>query len=193
LRPADVLIVLLTPRWIESAHCRKEFMVFEELEASRLIGKSVASILARSITQQERHLTREQRDILNRIRQRQHFEVVAAEFLGLPRARRNAEIEKIAEHIAGVIEQLRDLPRSESPAAAENQATRESEPFAERGLGVRGPVSRTSDMVADSDLPDLAVFRDGPFAPEMVCSRRGDLRWVRLKTRDSSRKGRSTG
>ena len=35
LRSADVLIVLLTPRWIGSEYCRKEFTLFEELEASR--------------------------------------------------------------------------------------------------------------------------------------------------------------
>lgn len=42
LRCADVLIVLLTPRWIESEYCRKEYSVFEEIETSRAVGQYVA-------------------------------------------------------------------------------------------------------------------------------------------------------
>src|SRR5215475_12294448 len=37
LRRADVLIALLTPRWIGSEYCRKEYALFEELEASRSV------------------------------------------------------------------------------------------------------------------------------------------------------------
>ena len=88
-------------------------------------AKYVAPVLARPLDQQERSLTPEQRDILGRIRQRQHFEVVATDFLKLPRARRNAEIDKIAEHIAGMIEQLRDLLRPPMPAAAERLIDRD--------------------------------------------------------------------
>src|SRR5262245_28892586 len=51
LRRADVLIVLLTPRWIGSEYCRKEFTLFEELEASRTVGQCVVPVLARPIAQ----------------------------------------------------------------------------------------------------------------------------------------------
>jgi hypothetical protein len=58
LRCADLLIVLLTPRWIASEYCRKEFSLFEELEASRRIGQRVVPVLARPIpADQERRLT----------------------------------------------------------------------------------------------------------------------------------------
>ena len=43
----------------------------------------------------------------------------------LPPARRNAEIDKITAHIAGMIEQLRDLLRPPMPAAAERLIDRD--------------------------------------------------------------------
>src|SRR5580693_5684456 len=73
LRRADVLILLLTPRWIESDYCRREYTVFEGVEASREIGEYVAPILARPISQQEKHFTPEQKDVHDRIANRQYF------------------------------------------------------------------------------------------------------------------------
>jgi hypothetical protein len=120
LRSADVLIVLLTPRWIGSEYCRKEFEIFEALESSRRTGNYVLPILGRPIAQQESRLKTEQRDVLSRIRQRQHFQVFATDFLKLPRARRNAEIDKIAEHIAGMIEKIE---RTVAPGKSQLQRT----------------------------------------------------------------------
>jgi len=39
VRSSDILIVLLTPRWIDSDFCRKEYLVFEEVEAARNVGE----------------------------------------------------------------------------------------------------------------------------------------------------------
>jgi formylglycine-generating enzyme required for sulfatase activity len=118
IRSSDILIVLLTLHWIESDYCRREYAVFEEVEASRQANECVAPILARRIDeQQERHLTPEQRDVLDSISRRQYFEAEATEFLKLPRARREAEIEKIAGGIVKMIEKLRDLPRPPQPVA----------------------------------------------------------------------------
>jgi TIR domain-containing protein len=111
LRRAAVLIVLLTPRWIESEYCRKEFSVFEEVEALRGVGEYVAPILVRPIEQQERYLTSAQLDVRARIADRQYFKAIATDFLNLTEARRNAEIDKVADDIAGMIDRLRSLPR----------------------------------------------------------------------------------
>jgi hypothetical protein len=120
LRNADVLIVLLTPRWIESDYCRKEYVVFEEVEASRSVGEEeyIAPILARAIEQQEKHLTPQQHDVPSRIKQRQYFQAVATDFLRLPKARRNVVIDKIADDIAGMIERLRIIPTAPAPVLA---------------------------------------------------------------------------
>jgi TIR domain len=107
LRSADVLIVLLTPRWIESDYCRKEYSIFEEVEAARTVGEYVVPILARPIEQQEKYFTPQQKDIYERIAKRQRFNAI--DFISLPRARRNAEIDKMADDVAGMIDRLRDL------------------------------------------------------------------------------------
>jgi hypothetical protein len=111
LRRAAVLIVLLTPRWIESEYCRKEFAVFAEVEASRRVGDYVAPILARPIEQQKKHLTPAQLDVLARIADRQYFKAIANDFLTLTEAQRIAEIDKVADDIAGMIDRLRSLAR----------------------------------------------------------------------------------
>jgi uncharacterized coiled-coil protein SlyX len=122
LRRADVLIVLLTPRWIESDYCRKEYSIFEEIEASRAVGQYVAPILARPIEQQERYFTPAQKDVYARIASRQYFKAI--DFLNLTRAQRNAEIEKMADDIAGMIDRLRQLQTTPEPSAAVRRHTR---------------------------------------------------------------------
>ena len=164
LRSADVLIVLLTPRWIGSGYCRKEYALFEELEGSRSVGQCVVPILARPIgPQQERHLTQEQRDIYGRINRRLHFQALATDFLRLTRARRRAEIDKLAAHITGIIEQLSDLvrPARGTAPAAESPIGRASEPPGVDLALAMGPLPlRTARPGGEADIPDLAVFRD---------------------------------
>jgi formylglycine-generating enzyme required for sulfatase activity len=189
LRRADVLIVLLTPRWIGSEYCRKEFTMFEELDASRRVEQCVVPILARPIAQQEKRLTPEQRDIFGRINQRQHYQVLAVDFLRMSRARRNAEIDKLAEHIARIIGQLSDLPRpARSTLAAVSPIGRGAEPAGAEWA--RAPSRRRAETAerveegarrapaaggADADRADLEVFRDASFAPELVVLTAGEF------------------
>ena len=42
---SDILIVLLTPRWIDSDFCRKEYSVFEEAEAAGLLASTSCPFL----------------------------------------------------------------------------------------------------------------------------------------------------
>jgi hypothetical protein len=107
LHRAHVLIVLLTPKWIESDYCRKEYCLFEGAEASRGIGEYVAPVLARAVEQQEKYFTPEQKDVYARMRTRQFFK--ATNFIKLSRAQRNTAIEEMADNIAGMIDRLRQL------------------------------------------------------------------------------------
>jgi formylglycine-generating enzyme required for sulfatase activity len=168
LRSADVLIVLLTPLWIGSEYCRKEFTLFEELETSRQIGHCVVPILARPIAQQKRRLTPEQRDIFDRINQRQHFQALAMDFLKLPSARRNS---------AAIIERLSDLPRPVGNSATAKSTSGGAPEPADVDLALaRGPLTlRTAGQDGAADMPDLAVFRDAPFAPELVVIPAGEF------------------
>ncbi len=110
LRNTDVLIVLLTPRWIESDNCRKEYTIFEEVEAARAVGEYVAPLLVRAIERQEKHFTGEQRSIYERIRARQCQSANAVELVKLDEAERVVLVDKIADDIEGMIERLRVLP-----------------------------------------------------------------------------------
>jgi hypothetical protein len=116
VRQADLLIVLLTPKWIASDYCRKEYLIFEEVEAGRGDGEYIAPILARSIEEHEHHLRPEQRPIYDSIRERQYFEALAVDFLALDDRGRDTAIDNIADDIAGIIERRR-LGGSKPPVA----------------------------------------------------------------------------
>jgi hypothetical protein len=109
LRASDVMIVLLTPRWIESEYCRKEFITFEEVESAREVGKYVAPILARPIAKQEKYLTVSQRDVYERILARQYFKVNPTAFLKLKQPERASRIDNLADDIEGMIERRRTV------------------------------------------------------------------------------------
>jgi hypothetical protein len=122
IRRADVFILLLTPRWIDSDYCRKEYCIFEEVESQREVGEYVAPLLARSIAQQEKHFTPEQKDIHSRIARRQYFKAV--NFLNLTKGQRISEIEKLADDVTGMIERLRELSQSSSDLSATGKSSR---------------------------------------------------------------------
>jgi len=119
IRSSDILIVLLTPRWIESDYTRKEYSIFKELEMSRQIGDfivpdCIAPILIRSIDRQEKHLTAEQREIYDDIKERQYMKCIVTSLLEYNEAERSILIDKIADDIEGIIERLRALPKKVS-------------------------------------------------------------------------------
>jgi TIR domain len=114
LRASDILIVLLTPRWLGSAYCCKEYDIFEEVEAARgtedFTAGYVASILARDLEKEKSNLTPEQSKIFASIRKRQYQRLLASDFLVLARPRRNKIVDEIADDIQGIIERCRTNP-----------------------------------------------------------------------------------
>ena len=107
LRASDVMIVLLTPRWIESEYCRKEYIIFEQIESEREVGEYIAPISARTIQKQEKHLTADQRDVYERIKSRQYLKLIVTEFLKLRTADRNSLIDRLADDVEGMVERRR--------------------------------------------------------------------------------------
>lgn len=105
LQTSDILIALLTPKWLGSNNCVKEFIIFEEIEAARSVGDYVAGyicpILGRKVRVDD--LTDAQKDIYLRLTRRQYFKALAADFLRLGRPERIALLDKIAEDIEGMI------------------------------------------------------------------------------------------
>jgi TIR domain len=123
LRTSHILVVLLTPRWIESAHCRHEYTLFEKLEARRNVGEYVIPILARSIDKQEKYLTSEQRHVFDNITERQYQRVLATDFLRLNDAEQVAIVDNIADDIEGIIERLRTAPQPTPSRVAAHLST----------------------------------------------------------------------
>jgi hypothetical protein len=54
LHRSDILILLITPSWVQSEYCRKEYSFFERIEAAHGGGSYVLPILARSLDNQEK-------------------------------------------------------------------------------------------------------------------------------------------
>jgi tetratricopeptide (TPR) repeat protein len=107
LRASDVLIVLLTPRWVGSDYCRKEFAIFEEGEPQRGEGEFIAPLLGRSVADEERHLTPDQKSIWERLKTRQFKSVTASEFLKLRDDERTALVDRLADDIKLIIDRRR--------------------------------------------------------------------------------------
>jgi hypothetical protein len=97
LRRSDILIALFTPSWIQSEYCRKEYLIFEEVEATYGGGAYVVPILARPLGEQERHLTPEQRLVNDSLHERQYFPMLAPDFLILDEDARKGKLEEIAD------------------------------------------------------------------------------------------------
>ena len=108
LRSSDLLIVLLTPRWIHSEWCRKEYLLFEQIESVRNVGPCVIPILAKDVARQVRNFTDHQRDVYNRILKRQLKPLLSTDFLRQSDAERTLQIEIIANDVTDIVERIRE-------------------------------------------------------------------------------------
>lgn len=123
VRRSHILIALLTPRWIDSEYCRKEFSTFEEVESLREVGDYVVPILARSIDSQIQHFTANQLAAYERLQERQTAHAIATDFLKLSDAERTLLLDGIADDIVGMIDRLRLLPLRTAPTIAQPMRT----------------------------------------------------------------------
>src|SRR5215213_2171443 len=108
LRASDMLIVLLTPKWLASKYCRKEYALFEDVERGLGDGEFVAPLLARVLEDEERHLTDEEKETWTRLRARQHKPISAIDFLKLSDNDRTVLIDRIAEDLVLMIGRRRE-------------------------------------------------------------------------------------
>jgi hypothetical protein len=121
IRASDILLVLLTPRWLGSPNCLKEYSIFEEVEAAR--GTSdfspgyVATILVRSVEKEVENLTPMQINCFNSLKERQYQRLVAEQFLSFPKTKRIKIIDQIADDICGIVERR----RTTSPQSKTNE------------------------------------------------------------------------
>ncbi|KYG22373.1 hypothetical protein SE92_20900 [Bradyrhizobium sp. AT1] len=125
---ADVFIVLVSPRWIESTFCRREYQFFEERVESKIeVGEYVAPILIRSIERQKDFLTAEQLEVYDGLFERQFFKADAVAFMQLSPAERAAKIDLLADDIVGMLQRLRDPSVTAGHSATSARRKRRSE------------------------------------------------------------------
>jgi hypothetical protein len=124
LRSSDLLIVLLTPRWLTSDYCRKEYAIFQEIEASASDIPLVAPISVRSLERQRAQFEPEQTEIYESLRERQYFQLLAPHFLQLRASQRSVQIEKIADDIEGILERCRQIPETAKQARSGAKSNR---------------------------------------------------------------------
>ncbi|ESW73472.1 toll/interleukin-1 receptor domain-containing protein [Mesorhizobium sp. C277A] len=110
INSSDIMILLLSPKWVESDYCRKEYLPFKAVELNKSVGEYVAPLLVREIAGQKKHFTEEQNETVLEIEQRQYVETLAASFVDLTKDQRTSLVEQIADDIAGMVERMRDLP-----------------------------------------------------------------------------------
>jgi TIR domain len=111
LRESDVFIIILTPKWIISDYCLKEYSIFEQIEAARSEGDYtpdlVAPISGRPILEQD--LQDDQREIYARICRRQLFDAPITDYSKLNRAARIRQLDELADDLVGMILRRRSL------------------------------------------------------------------------------------
>ncbi len=107
IRSADAMVVLLTPKWISSDYCRKEFGVFREQEGDRGNGSFVIPIYARNIDTQLDGLVADQRGVYDDLMRRQHKRISPTELGLLSEGQRVDLIERIADDIVLVLSRRR--------------------------------------------------------------------------------------
>ncbi|SRR6266404_3095047 len=126
IRQSDIFILLLSPQWLQSEWCRREYLLFEQEEKGRSVSgyvpEYVAPIFIRPIEGRETRLRPEQAEVYARIKNRQYVRVSGVNFLEANDAQRRAFIDSIADDIEGMIERRRALKdKVTSPAPTPNK------------------------------------------------------------------------
>lgn len=106
LRESKLLIVMLSPKWLGSDYCRKEFTIFREVERELGMETLVVPLLLREVTSKKKQLSKEQLEIFEQLSARQYKSVLVKEFLNLDEDERDILVESLAEEIAKTLEPL---------------------------------------------------------------------------------------
>ena len=106
INSCEVFIVLLTPKWISSDYCRKEFEA-ENIQAARSSGGYVIPIYGRDIEGQAKYLETGQKDLLDRMKRIQYQRAIPRKFARLSADERIDLVEDIADSICAMLDRLR--------------------------------------------------------------------------------------
>jgi tetratricopeptide (TPR) repeat protein len=118
LRESKLLIVMLSPRWLGSDYCRKEFTIFREVERELGMETLVVPLLLREVASKKKQLTKEQLDVFENLSARQYKPVLVKDFLMLDKDERDILVESLAEEIAKTLEPLFEAANASFVSAA---------------------------------------------------------------------------
>ena len=107
IQGSNIFIILITPKWFESAYCRKEYQIFADVEDGVGVGEYVVPLLAKTIEKQIKNFDSAQMNAYISLNERQYKQIIAADFLALSEDKREELIDAIADDIEGMIERLR--------------------------------------------------------------------------------------
>lgn len=149
LRESKLLIVMLSPKWLGSDYCRKEFTIFREVERELGMETLVVPLLLREVASKKKQLTKEQLDIFEQLSARQYKSVLVKEFLKLDQDERDILVESLAEEIAKTLEPLFEAANASVVSAP-----------------VPAPKTAEAHVHADARIkPRMAELIDGDLTP----------------------------
>lgn len=113
VRSADILIILLSPKWLESENCKKELAAFSDREKQ---FEHILPVLIRPLGEQARYLDEDTRNIYDRLSRLQYFKVLAQDFSPRRRSERLAVIDRLADDVMGSVERIQSSKRGTGEA-----------------------------------------------------------------------------
>ncbi len=114
---SHIMIILITPKWIESDYCRKEFDHFCSEEPE--FGEYIVPLLIRSLEKQFTNFSADQIRVYNLLRQRQYMPMSNANYSSLKATEKTRLMTRVADDIEGMIERLR--LQEKAPAGCDQQ------------------------------------------------------------------------
>jgi hypothetical protein len=167
LRESKLLIVMLSPKWLGSDYCRKEFTIFREVERELGMETLVVPLLLREVASKKKQLTKEQLDIFEHLSARQYKSVLVKEFLNLDEDERDILVESLAEEIAKTLEPLFEAANA-SVLSAPEPAPKTVEGAVRADATVEGFLASTRSAPAAIDGPADIVLDLTPSAPAVM-------------------------
>jgi len=112
LRKSQLLIVMLSPKWLESDYCRKEYSIFQEVEKSLPEAEYVFPLLVYGIEREREFLVGDQPAVFDSVMARQFKKTLARDFLLMAPNQISAQVAALAEEMRDPIDLLRRRPSS---------------------------------------------------------------------------------
>jgi len=118
VRNSQLLIVMLSPNWLQSDYCRKEYRIFAEVEQSLPAAEFVFPLLVYGVAEERAFLAPDQREVFDALMARQYKPTLAKNFLLTPPNEIRAQVLAVAEDMKAPINRLRRPPVAPPPVAA---------------------------------------------------------------------------